>query len=92
LSEILAGRFGLRRAELVLANILAPVLERLLDEGLAGLITPHGALVLSGILAEQSDQVEAAARRSRLQLAEKRQSGDWVALHFIPAPPADSTP
>jgi len=82
LATILAGRFGLRAAPLVLANILAPVLERLLDEGLAGLVTPAGSLVLSGILAEQSAGVEAAARRTGLRLAEKRQSGDWVALHF----------
>jgi ribosomal protein L11 methyltransferase len=83
LKDILAGRFGLRRGRLVLANILAVVLERLLDEGLAGLITPDGSLVLSGILAEQSAGVEAAARRTGLQLAEKRHSGDWVALQFI---------
>jgi ribosomal protein L11 methyltransferase len=85
LADILAGRFGLRKARLVLANILAPVLERLLDEGLAGLLTPDGALVLSGILAEQADGVEAAARRVGLRLAEKRQNGDWVALYFISA-------
>lgn len=83
LADIRAGRFGLRRARLVLANILAPVLERLLDEGLAGLIAPDGSLVLSGILAEQSAAVESAARRVGLRLAEKRQTGDWVALQFI---------
>ena len=43
LAEILAGRFSLRQAPLVLANILAPVLVRLLDEGLAELLASGGA-------------------------------------------------
>jgi ribosomal protein L11 methyltransferase len=82
LANILKGDFSIRRARLVLANILAPVLARLLDEGLAGLLTGDGALVLSGILAEQSPEVETAARKQRLRLVERLQVGDWVALWF----------
>lgn len=80
LDEIQRGVFSIRRANLVLANILAPVLVRLLDAGLADLRFPGGSLVLSGILAEQTPEVESAARRHGLHLVEQAQSGDWVAL------------
>jgi ribosomal protein L11 methyltransferase len=79
-AEVLAGRFPVREAPLVLANILAPVLVRLFDGGLADLVAPDGALVLSGILAEQADSVIAAARGKGLELVEQKQMGDWVAL------------
>lgn len=80
LQEVLAGNFGLRQGGLVLANILAPVLVRLLGEGLAELLEPGGLLVLSGILAEQAGEVQAALEKSGLRLIETRQMGDWVAL------------
>ena len=78
--EVRQGSFSLQQGELVFANILAPVLVRLLDEGLGELVTPGGWLVLSGILDEQSPEVEAALDRHGLTLLERRQSGDWVAL------------
>ncbi len=63
-----------------MANILAPVIIDLLDAGLGDLLTPGGTLVLSGILAEQSGEVEAAISKHGLALVDKRQVGDWVAL------------
>ncbi|MBN2550943.1 MAG: 50S ribosomal protein L11 methyltransferase [Anaerolineales bacterium] len=86
LDEILRGDFSLRTADLVLANILAPVLVRLLDEGLGQLLNPAGQLILSGILAEQSAEVEEAAAKNGLWLVEKRQLGDWVALRVARTP------
>jgi len=80
--EVLAGGFGVRRAALVAANILAPVIVRLFGDGLAELVSPGGVLILSGILADQSGEVEAAALANGLALSEKRQEGDWVALSF----------
>lgn len=72
---------GPRQAPLVLANILAPVLVKLLDEaGLADLVAPAGHLVLSGILEGQADDVLAAAQRAGLQFAHRRQIEDWVTL------------
>jgi ribosomal protein L11 methyltransferase len=79
-AEVRRGNFSLQQGELVLANILAPVLVRLLDDGLGELVTPGGWLVLSGILAEQSPEVETALTRHNLKLLERRQAGDWVAL------------
>ena len=82
LAEIRSAAFSLRQAPLVLANILAPVLVRLLDEGLAELLAPGGMLVLSGILAEQAADVDAAAQRHGLNFSARRQIGDWVALAY----------
>ncbi|MDI6768517.1 MAG: 50S ribosomal protein L11 methyltransferase [Anaerolineales bacterium] len=79
-AEVLAGRFGVRQASLVLANILAPVIIRLFEAGLAGLVAEGGTLILSGILQEQVEAVLAAARAHGMELAGKKQMDDWVAL------------
>lgn len=80
--EILAARFAIREAPLVVANILAPVLERALGEGLAEMVSPGGVLILSGILEDQAGAVQAAAQARGLRLAEQLQLGEWVALLF----------
>jgi ribosomal protein L11 methyltransferase len=79
-SEVLSGKFKIWDAPLVLANILAPVIIRLFDEGLADLKVAGGAIILSGILADQANRVIASAEDHGLKLMEKRQVGDWVAL------------
>jgi len=79
-NEILEGKFAFKKAPLVVANILAPVIIRLFDAGLADLIEGHGAIVLSGILFEQGQSVIEAGQAKGLQLNERRQIGDWVAL------------
>ncbi|MDZ4159378.1 MAG: 50S ribosomal protein L11 methyltransferase [Anaerolineaceae bacterium] len=80
LAEILRGDFSIRQAPLALVNILAPVILKLLDEGLVDLVIPGGVLALSGILEEQALEIETAACRLGMQLLEKRQEGDWVAF------------
>lgn len=79
-AEVLAGGFAFKSAPLVLANILAPVIVRLFEAGLAELIEPGGAVILSGILAEQEEKVIEAAQAKGLRMTERRQMGDWVAL------------
>lgn len=78
--EIGEGKFSLQKAPVVLANILAPVLIRLFDAGMADLVEPGGVIILAGILAEQADGVIDSAGKHGLTFVEKRQSGDWVAL------------
>lgn len=77
LAELLAAG---EQADVVAANILAVVLRRMLAEGLAGLLPKGGRLILSGILADQSADVEAAVTAAGMQLVEKREREDWVAL------------
>ncbi|HEX8991345.1 MAG TPA: 50S ribosomal protein L11 methyltransferase [Anaerolineales bacterium] len=79
-TEVLEGRFPWKSAEIVLANILAPVIIRLFDAGLAELAEPGGTLILSGILEEQSQGVIEAGVGKGLRLDDRRQMGDWVAL------------
>lgn len=79
-AEVLAGQFAFQSAPLVLANILAPVIVRLFEAGLADLAEPGGTVILSGILAEQEEKVVEAARAKGLEITERRQVGDWVAL------------
>ena len=78
--EILDGKFAFSKAPLVVANILAPVIIRLFDAGLADLIENDGAMVLSGILQEQAQSVIEAGQAKSLKMIERRQMGDWVAL------------
>jgi len=84
LADVRAGKYSLQQAPVVLANILAPVLIRMLDDGLGELLLPGGSLVLSGILQEQAGDVEVAGVRNGLELVERRQIGDWVALRLSP--------
>lgn len=85
-AEIRSGAYTLSKAPFVLANILAPVIIRLLEAGLADLVEPGGALVLSGILAGQEASVLEAIQAQNLSLQERAQSGDWVALVAVVKP------
>jgi len=80
----MAGRF-----DVVVANILAEVLVKLLDGAygnvpLAEPLAPQGHMVLSGILAEKAELVLDAARRHGLQFVDRKQEDDWVALILQP--------
>lgn len=79
-AEIKNGSFRIKYAPVVLANILAPILIRLFDAGMADLISPGGVIILAGILAEQGESVRQAAEEKGLVFVEERHSGDWVAL------------
>lgn len=80
IAEVAGGGFSIRHAPLVLANILAPILIRLFDEGMANLVEPGGLLILAGILDEQAESVRIAGEAKGLVFIEQGQIGDWVAL------------
>jgi ribosomal protein L11 methyltransferase len=82
-TEVKDALFSIKQAPLVLANILAPIIIQLFDDGLADLVLPGGTLVLAGILAGQADGVLEAAQAKGLQLKEKRQIEDWVAMALL---------
>jgi ribosomal protein L11 methyltransferase len=69
-----------RAADVLAANILAPVLEAMLQSGLAGAVRDGGTVILSGILAEQSAGVKAAASDAGLSLLNEGADGEWRAL------------
>ncbi len=78
--EVLDGRFQFKSAPLVIANILAPIILRLFEAGLADLAEPGGRVILSGILQEQEGNILDAASAKGLILSARKQKGDWVAL------------
>jgi ribosomal protein L11 methyltransferase len=79
-TEVLSGRFQFMSAPLVVANILAPIITRLFDAGLADLVEPNGEIILSGILAHQAKNVIEAAQAKGLKQNDQRQIADWVAI------------
>jgi ribosomal protein L11 methyltransferase len=84
--EVRNGKFAFAKAPLVVANILAPVIVRLFDGGLADLIEGRGCIILSGILEDQAERVIEAGQARGLIMIERRQMGDWVALKMIAGP------
>jgi ribosomal protein L11 methyltransferase len=67
--------------ELVLVNILAPVIITILEQDdLMGYLAENGRLILSGIIAEQVDAIAQAVQAAGGQLTERFSMGDWVAL------------
>ncbi len=82
-AEVRAGAFSLRQAPLVVVNILARILLRLFDQGLADLPAPGGRMILSGILEEQEGEIRAALERHGLDVLERSQMGDWVGLAAV---------
>jgi ribosomal protein L11 methyltransferase len=79
-TEVLSGNFQFKSAPLVVANILAPIIIRLFDAGLADLVEPNGEIILSGILAHQAENVIEAAQAKGLKRSGQRQIADWVAI------------
>lgn len=64
--------------ELVIANILAPVLVELKDELIAR-VKVGGTLVMSGITTQQRDAHEATFNHAPLAHIDTKVSGDWIA-------------
>ncbi len=79
-AEIRQGKFPIRQAPLVVANILAPVILRLLESGLTELVELQGILLLSGIMEGQSQAVLEAAQARGLTFQKSQSRGEWVAL------------
>jgi ribosomal protein L11 methyltransferase len=67
------------RFDIVVANILSSPLK-LMAPMLAGRVAPNGALILSGVLARQAEEV-AAAYAPFIKLGVWAEQDGWVALH-----------
>ncbi len=68
------------KPDLVVANILAKVLVRLLNEGLGDTLGENSFLILSGILDNQVDQVLETGTQHGLEECGRLQERDWIAL------------
>ena len=74
--ESISGRF-----DIVVANILAEELVRLGGE-LDGRVSPHGFLILSGILTEKEELVRAGFAHYPLSLVEITREAEWSCLAY----------
>jgi ribosomal protein L11 methyltransferase len=66
--------------DLILANILAPVILDMLRAGMASLLRPGGTIVLAGIIEDQANEVEEVLPAEGLALLERLQVRDWATL------------
>jgi ribosomal protein L11 methyltransferase len=74
-------------ADLLVANILAPVLDEMARHGLSRAVRPGGIVILAGVLAEQAESLEATCLRHGFERVELRQAGEWRALVLKSRPP-----
>ncbi len=68
------------RYDLILCNILADVVIKLLADGLADRLKANGILITSGMLTSQMDDVVSAITSCGLRVLEQQEEGDWAAL------------
>jgi ribosomal protein L11 methyltransferase len=78
--DILDGKFPYRKAPVVAANILAPVLLRLFENGLADTVEEGGTLILGGILEGQAESIQETARAHGFKTSKIKKMADWVAF------------
>jgi ribosomal protein L11 methyltransferase len=77
----LPGKLPAVKVDILLANILAgPLIE--LAPRFGSLVLPQGQLVLSGILAEQAEEVQ-AAYTPWFDFGQSQQREDWVLLQAV---------
>ena len=67
--------------DIVIANIVAAVLQRIAPD-LAARLAPGGRLVVAGIIATEEAETVAAFATHGLRVAARDQDGDWVALEL----------
>ena len=79
-TDVLKRTDGLNQSPRVIANILSPILAKMLSTGLSDLISPSGLLFLGGVLDYQAQSLADLARSLGLSLRETLQQEDWVVL------------
>ncbi len=73
--------------DVILVNILLPVIVDLLKRGLARSLAPAGRMLLAGVIADQETQLRAALAEQQLAVEARYQQGDWVAFVVTSAAP-----
>ena len=77
LQALLAGR----RADLMLCNILAPVIEAL-SPGFESLIAPNGRALLSGLLVDQAPRLKDVLKTQGWRVTQELAQGRWGLLEI----------
>lgn len=77
LADVLAVNYS---APLVVANILARVLNEMFQNGLAHTVAPGGLILLSGILDAQAYEVRASLTDAGMEFLAQEHIEDWVAI------------
>ena len=77
LQALLAGR----RADLLLCNILAPVIEAL-SPGFESLIAPNGRALLSGLLVDQAPRLKDVLKTQGWRVTQELAQGRWGLLEI----------
>ena len=78
--DLLKEPSGKVAGSLVIANIIAPILTHLFEEGLGDLVNEGGKLILSGILEEQIPGILECLDRTGFQINSQRQDNEWVSV------------
>lgn len=76
-NDLLNGVRG--QADIIVANILAPMIEKLTPQ-VAPLLKVGGVYIVSGILKQQADRIIKAIQIEGLQVTDASEMGDWVAI------------
>jgi ribosomal protein L11 methyltransferase len=69
-----------RRYDLVVVNILARIIIEMCDQHLGDTVRPGGKAIFSGIIAEQTEAVEAALVKTGLEPTGRFQQADWMVI------------
>lgn len=72
-----------RRFDMVTVNILARIILKMTERGLAQILRPGGVAIFSGIIDSQANEVEGSLRRAGLTPIARRQKGDWVLIETV---------
>ena len=71
---------GFSEWDVIVVNILAPVIKTLLQAGLLRYLSPDGAIVLSGIIEDQSQEIRRSIEDAGGRILKQLQQGDWITL------------
>jgi len=78
--QIIEKEISVPQSALVVANIIAPILISLFNDGLKDIVLPGGNLILSGILEEQLPEMLTLLADYEFSLKEQHQQGEWIGL------------
>jgi ribosomal protein L11 methyltransferase len=77
LSDVLAAGY---HADIVVGNLLAPIIIHMAEHGLADTLKPGGVLIVAGLTLKQRRHVERALWNAKLRVVRRQTETDWSML------------